>query len=121
MRLGRVAVTTLALVAGGMGVAVPTLAGDKAGTAAPQAATQAAAGATTTSAGSGSCSIVDTDLGLDDYRAIAALLPSRNVRAFVVTEGIAGVQNGATALSMFLASRGQTPPVIPGLASATPR
>lgn len=120
MRLGRVAVTTLALVAGGMGVAVPTLAGDKAGTAAPQAATQAAAGATTTSGGSGSCSIVDTDLGLDDYRAIAALLPSRNVRAFVVTEGIAGVQNGATALSMFLASRGQTPPVIPGLASATP-
>ena len=45
----------------------------KAGTAAPQAATQAAAGATTTSGGSGSCSIVDTDLGLDDYRAIAAL------------------------------------------------
>jgi hypothetical protein len=119
-RLGRVAVTTLAMVAGGLGVAIPTLAGDRADTAAPQATTQVAAGATTTSGGSGTCLIVDTDLGLDDYRAIAALLPSRSVRAFVVTEGISGVQNGAMALSMFLASRGQTQPVIPGLASATP-
>jgi hypothetical protein len=120
LRLGRVAVTTLAMVAGGMGVAVPTLAGDKADTAAPQAATQVAAGSDSTSGGSGACLIVDTDLGLDDYRAVAALLPSRSVRAVVVTEGISGVQNGATAVSMFLASRGQTPPVVPGLASATP-
>src|SRR5262245_27153072 len=94
-RLGRVPVTTLAMVAGGLGVAIPTLAADKAGTTAPDAATQvAAASSGTDTSGSGSCLIVDTDLGLDDYRAIAALLPSRAVRAFVVTEGISGVQNG---------------------------
>lgn len=120
-RLGRVAVTTLAMVAGGLGVAVPTLAVDRAHNAAPDAATQVAgASSGTDTSGYGSCLIVDTDLGLDDYRAIAALLPSRDVRAFVVTEGISGVQNGATALSMFLASRGQTQPVIPGLASQNP-
>jgi hypothetical protein len=42
------------------------------------------------------------------------------VRAVVVTEGISSVQGGATAVSMFLASRGEMPPVIPGLAAAAP-
>ena len=66
------------------------------------------------------CLVVDTDAGLDDFRAFAVLAPARDVRAVVVTEGIAGVQNGATAVSMFLASHGATPPVVPGLASPSP-
>jgi hypothetical protein len=66
------------------------------------------------------CLIVDTDVGLDDYRALAVVAPARDVRAVVVTEGISGVSHGATAMSMFLAGRGVSPPVLPGLASPNP-
>ena len=61
------------------------------------------------------CLVVDTDVGLDDYRAFAVVAPARDVRAVVVTEGISGVPNGATAMSMFLGK-----PVLPGLASPNP-
>jgi hypothetical protein len=101
-RLGRLSVTALVLAVGWVGIGVPTLAADR------PAAEQRA------------CLIVDTDVGLDDYRAFAVVLPERDVRAVVVTEGIAGVHGGSTAISMFLASRGETLPVIPGLAAATP-
>lgn len=62
------------------------------------------------------CLVVDTDVGVDDYRALAVVAPARDVRAVVVTEGISGVPNGTTAMSMFLAG----PPVLPGLASPNP-
>jgi inosine-uridine nucleoside N-ribohydrolase len=101
-RVGRLSVTALALALGWVGIGVPTLAADR-----PAANPRA-------------CLIVDTDAGLDDFRALAVFLPERDVRAVVVTEGISGVQNGSTAVSMFLASRGEPAPVIPGLASATP-
>jgi hypothetical protein len=96
--LGRLSVAALALAVGWMGV----------GAADQPAAEQRA------------CLIVDTDVGVDDDRAVAVVLPAREVRAVVVTEGIAGVRGGATAMSMFLAARGATPPVIPGLASENP-
>jgi hypothetical protein len=105
--VGRFSVTALALVMGGMGLGIPTLTADEPAADEPDGHQQA-------------CLIVDTDVGLDDYRAVATLLPARDVRAVVVTEGIAGVQRGSTAVSMFLASRGATPPVVPGLASAMP-
>ena len=98
----RFSITALALAIGWVAVGVPTLAADR-----PAADPRA-------------CLIVDTDVGLDDYRAIAVALPAREVRAVVVTEGISGVQHGATAVSMFLAARGATPPVLTGLASADP-
>lgn len=101
-RLGRLSVTGLVVALGWAAVGVPTFAADQ-----PAANPRA-------------CLIVDTDVGLDDYRALAIVLPQRDVRAVVVTEGISGVQGGSTALSLFLASRGQLPPVIPGLASPTP-
>jgi len=101
-RLGRLSVTAMALAMGWTAVGLPALAADQ-----PAAAAR-------------SCVVVDTDAGLDDYRALAILLPDREVRAVVVTEGISGVRNGATAVSMFLASRGATPPVLRGLASRTP-
>ncbi|MBB4909508.1 hypothetical protein [Actinophytocola algeriensis] len=66
------------------------------------------------------CLVVDTDVGVDDYRALAVVAPARDVRAVVVTEGISGVPNGATAVSMFLAGRGAGVPVLPGLASPNP-
>lgn len=66
------------------------------------------------------CLVVDTDAGLDDYRAIGALLPGRDVTAVVVTEGISGVPGGSTATSMFLGSGQDAPPVIAGHASPTP-
>jgi hypothetical protein len=99
-RVGRVTVAALALAL--------TWAAVSAGTGERTAADQRA------------CLVVDTDVGLDDYRALAVVLPARDVRAVVVTEGISGVPNGSTAVSMFLASHGATPPVLPGLASADP-
>ena len=122
--LRRFTAAAAAIVAGGVGLLVPATAGHDAGkatNAAPQAAQAAQAGSSSGGGGGGSaCLVVDTDLGLDDYRAIAALLPSRDVRAFVVTEGVSGVQNGATTLSMFLASRGQNEPVFAGYSSPNP-
>ncbi|HEY0454115.1 hypothetical protein [Actinophytocola sp.] len=101
-RLGRLSVTALALAIGWAGLGMPTLAADQ-----PAAGVRA-------------CLIVDTDVGLDDDRAVALPAPERDVRAVVVTEGVAGVQAGATAISMFLAAHGDPPRVIPGLASASP-
>ena len=98
----RLSVTALVLAVAGAVLAVPTFAGDR------------------PAANPSACTVVDTDAGLDDFRALAVLSPARDVRAVVVTEGIAGVRNGATAVSMFLASHGATPPVITGLASPNP-
>jgi hypothetical protein len=100
--LRRFSVTALAFSLAWVGVGVPMLAADR------------------PAADPGACTVVDTDVGLDDFRAMAVLAPARDVRAVVVTEGISAVQGGATAMSMFLAARGATPPVIPGLASANP-
>src|SRR5918998_1101274 len=93
-RLGRLSVAALVIALGWIGVGIPVLAADR-----PAAERRA-------------CLIVDTDVGLDDYRAVAMVVPEREVRAVVVTEGIAGVPGGATAMSMFLGSRGQMPSVI---------
>jgi inosine-uridine nucleoside N-ribohydrolase len=101
-RFGRLSVGAVALATVWVGVGLPTFAADQ-----PAADTR-------------DCLVVDTDAGLDDYRALAVILPEREVRAVVVTEGISGVPRGSTAVSLFLAGRGETPPVIPGLASAAP-
>jgi len=66
------------------------------------------------------CLVIDTDAGLDDFRAVAVLLPQRAPQAVVVTEGIAAVPGGSTAMAMFLASAPSSAPVIPGLAAANP-
>jgi inosine-uridine nucleoside N-ribohydrolase len=66
------------------------------------------------------CLVIDTDVGLDDFRAFAVVLPQRAPRAVVVTEGIASVPGGSTAIALFLASAPSSAPVIPGLAAATP-
>ncbi|HEV7651733.1 MAG TPA: hypothetical protein VGP26_26565 [Actinophytocola sp.] len=100
--LGRLSVTAAVLAVGWVGVAVPMLAADR------------------PAASPGACTVVDTDAGLDDFRALSALVPARDVRAVVVTEGVSGVRNGATAVSMLLAARGDMPRVLPGFASPTP-
>lgn len=66
------------------------------------------------------CLVIDTDVGLDDFRAVAVLLPQRAPQAVVITEGIAAVPGGSTAMAMFLASGPSSAPVIPGLAAANP-
>ena len=103
------AVTAVALATAGTALVIPS----------DRPAAQQTSGAEPDGS-SQACLIVDTDVGLDDFRAVAALLPWRNVRAVVVTEGIASVRRGATAASMFMASGKQTPPVITGLASPAP-
>ena len=95
MRTGILLTAVLALVWAGLGVAAPA-------------------------ADPKSCLVVDTDVGVDDYRALAVVAPARDIRAVVVTEGISWVRNGATAVSMFLAGRGVSPPVLPGMASPNP-
>jgi inosine-uridine nucleoside N-ribohydrolase len=66
------------------------------------------------------CLVIDTDVATDDFRAFAVLFPHRDLRAVVVTEGIASVPRGSTAISLFLASGQSLAPVIPGLAAAAP-
>ena len=66
------------------------------------------------------CLVVDTDVATDDFRAFAALFPNRDLRAVVVTEGIASVLRGSTAIALFLASGQSVAPVIPGLAAKAP-
>jgi hypothetical protein len=120
--LNRYSITALAVVVGGTGLGIPALAGDEpSGQSSKQVSEQASMAQTEAEpSGHRSCLLVDTDVGLDDFRALATLLPQRRPRAVVVTEGIAGVRKGSTAVSMFMASRSDTAPVIPGLASATP-
>lgn len=66
------------------------------------------------------CLVIDTDVGLDDFRAVAVVLPARALQAAVITEGIAAVPGGSTAMAMFLASAPSAAPVLPGLAAADP-
>jgi hypothetical protein len=66
------------------------------------------------------CLVLDTDVGLDDFRAAAVVLPQRAVRAVVFTEGIAAVPGGSTAMALLLASAPSAAPVIPGRAATTP-
>jgi hypothetical protein len=66
------------------------------------------------------CLVVDTDAATDDFRALAVLFPNRDIRAVVVTEGIASVPRGSTAIALFMASGQSLAPVIPGLAAAAP-
>jgi Inosine-uridine preferring nucleoside hydrolase len=62
-----------------------------------------------------SCIVIDTDAGLDDYRAIAALASSQqNVRAIIVTEGISRRAEGAVAMKDFLRRSELAIPVLLG-------
>jgi Inosine-uridine preferring nucleoside hydrolase len=64
------------------------------------------------------CILIDTDAGLDDYRAIAALASGKDVvRAIIVTEGISRRAEGAVAMQDFLLRSELTIPVLLG---ATP-
>jgi hypothetical protein len=60
------------------------------------------------------CVIIDTDVDLDDIRAIAVLAGSRRIVAIVTTEGIARSEEGAAAVKQFLQRIGAKIPVIPG-------
>lgn len=66
------------------------------------------------------CLIVDTDVALDDLRAFAALLPSRAIKAVVVTEGVSSVPQGTTAIALYLAAANPTVPILQGNAAAQP-
>jgi inosine-uridine nucleoside N-ribohydrolase len=63
--------------------------------------------------------VIDTDMGIDDVRAIAAVIPNRDVRAIVVTQGVGDPRTSATALAKVLATPGgQRIPVIVGASAA---
>ncbi len=65
------------------------------------------------------CSLIDSDAGLDDLRAITVLAPHRRIAAVVVTEGLATPRGGARALRTFL--RGAGIPVVEGTSPAPDR
>ena len=60
------------------------------------------------------CIVVDSDAGLDDMRAIAALVSTGQIAAIVVTEGIARTEQGAGAIEELLKRGGISLPVVPG-------
>ena len=67
-----------------------------------------------------SCIVVDSDAGLDDYRAVSALAPTGRLSAVIVTEGISRSREGAGGMEAFLKRSGLYVPVLTG-ASASPR
>lgn len=61
-------------------------------------------------AADGRCIVIDSDAGLDDFRAVAALaalspkVPAQRVAAVIITEGLARTPEGAGAMRTFLES-----------------
>jgi hypothetical protein len=68
----------------------------------------------------GSCILLDTDMGLDDIRAIGALLGRTQVVGVVTTEGVASPAPAAMAVSYLLAASGRAAPVVVGATTASP-
>ena len=64
----------------------------------------------------GHCILIDSDVDLDDLRAVAMLAPTGRVAAIVVTEGLSRGQQGAGAMEEMLRRAGVTIPVIVGAA-----
>jgi inosine-uridine nucleoside N-ribohydrolase len=60
------------------------------------------------------CVVIDSDVDLDDIRAIAVLAGSKHVVAIVTTEGISRPREGADAVEHFLGRIGADIPVIRG-------
>jgi hypothetical protein len=65
-------------------------------------------------AASDHCILVDSDADLDDYRAIATLASTEEIRAVIVTEGISRGPQGALAMQEFLRRTGLKIPIIVG-------
>jgi inosine-uridine nucleoside N-ribohydrolase len=77
---------------------------------------------TASAAVEGSCIVIDSDAGLDDFRAVAALaalgprVPAQRIAAVVVTEGLARTAEGAGAMEAFLRNSGlDEVPVVQGI------
>lgn len=62
----------------------------------------------------GRCIVVDSDAGLDDFRAVAALAATNRIVAIVVTEGLARPVEGAGAMEALLKRAGLSIPVLVG-------
>lgn len=67
--------------------------------------------------GGGMCTLIDTDTGLDDLRAIAALTSARRVVGVVATAGITSPEGGANALRWVLSQ--SDVPVVVGVGAAS--
>ena len=72
--------------------------------------------------GADACVLVDTDVALDDFRAIAALIRTVRVVGVVTTEGISTPERGAMAVAHLLAAADteQPIPILVGAASPEP-
>ncbi|HWL68086.1 MAG TPA: hypothetical protein VNS22_06840 [Geminicoccus sp.] len=67
------------------------------------------------------CVLIDTDMALDDVRAIAAMLPTGKVRAIVTTGGVSRPENGGSAAAVLTAlSRRDDVRVLVGKPSPAP-
>ena len=66
------------------------------------------------------CLLVDTDAGLDDFRAFGVLAPARSIDAVVVTEGISSVERGHTAVELLLSTGPSSARVISGESALHP-
>jgi inosine-uridine nucleoside N-ribohydrolase len=66
------------------------------------------------------CVLIDTDMALDDARALAAVVPTNKVAMVVVTGGVARAEHGATAAVHLLATSRKTIPILIGGTSSAP-
>ena len=105
-RLVTVGVTMLALAGCGK---IPSMEILQPGRPAPSSHADAAA-----------CIVIDTDMALDDVRAIAALVPTDKVAMVVVTGGVARPEQGATAVAVLLATSRKNVPILIGGTSPAP-
>jgi inosine-uridine nucleoside N-ribohydrolase len=71
-------------------------------------------------AAAASCVVIDTDMALDDSRAIAALVPTNKVAMVVVTGGVARAEQGASAASHLLSTSRKNVPILIGGTSPEP-
>lgn len=101
-------VTVAALAVAGCGK-MPSLEIFKPGRPAPGANAAAAA-----------CVLIDTDMGLDDARAVAAMVPTDKVRAIVVTGGVSRPEQGAAAAVHLVAPSRKEVKVLVGNPSPAP-
>jgi len=69
-----------------------------------------------------SCLLVDTDAAIDDFRALAALMPTGRVVAIIATAGVASPERGASAIAHLMAASPMTAgvPLVIGASATTP-
>lgn len=71
-------------------------------------------------AAAAACVLIDTDMALDDARAIAAMMPTNKVKAIVTTGGVSRPENGGSAAAVLVSASRKDTRVLVGNPSPSP-